>query len=863
MPTIHCDGCGLEFQSRNSVFRHLKETNGACLPPESFADFQKYVLAKDRKKVVILYGYTIVPNNNDKIKNGQEAAIHLLQTLEEQMVAQITEATNDDDNNNDDDKKNSVVQTLDLSKINRSYGTNGRSEDILQQDEGTGAVAEVLATRLPSNILAQPLDSWLQDINYRLQQEKGLTIRVFGRLEMPQTKFNAEMDVSHRRVEYLLPADFLLPGQKLSQSEFFRSLPSFVDGHFFGIHRNRAEKDGVDNKELKATRLEAMNRQKSRPDEATLTYLLALKKKMQSMATHVVELNEKDEAAVIEKRFHKQKRKKQRYKTDNRNQQQQQEQQQQQQKNKKNKVSNQQDLELENRSNNDTHRNDKDGPEKQTRNENNGSNENNDNVEQNAKENKKRTNVLQRKRFHNFAPKVLAHDFFAYRRLDRMYHRATLRIPDDIYDEVEKSLSFGSNQQEQQQKQAIKLDRSRPFMALSLNGDMFLNGQTCRVIGLFIALARGIIDDDFIDCVFDEEYPHLVPTPAAPTFGMYAGEAFYVSWEGKCQMILTPRPSNRYPEGWNDNDTRQRVQEYQAQMREEVAKAWLSAGVDSEGRLLAEKKWTEEVLEPWVVNARKQLEDYRQWKKTRQATKTNQNSEDAQEAPSVILPPLDSIDNTVPFLYEMVLKCLRKADQSGIWPSTTPKRQMVMVSTPTTGSDDDASKNAVFSSLAIAHMRAKKNKTERSSAYKFQEGQGGASGSFSVGAMPGDRGCHQPKSNTLFPELMKAAFELERALFPDREPSSTIAINRNAQFRPHTDSGAGAGQSTSLIVALGDFVGGELVVEGEKKDIRYNAIEFNGWTQPHWTMPFRGERYSLVWFTPKGCEGVHGIDLCK
>mmetsp|Transcript_11786 Transcript_11786/g.18148 ORF Transcript_11786/g.18148 Transcript_11786/m.18148 type:complete len:108 (+) Transcript_11786:762-1085(+) len=96
---------------------------------------------------------------------------------------------------------------------------------------------------------------------------------------------------------------------------------------------------------------------------------------------------------------------------------------------------------------------------------------------------------------------------------------------------------------------------------------------------------------------------------------------------------------------------------------------------------------------------------------------------------------------------------------------------------------------------------------------------------------------------------------------PTREPSSTIAINRNAQFRPHTDSGAGSGQSTSLIVGLGDYIGGDLVVEGVRKDIRYQAIEFNGWTQRHWTMPFQGERCSLVWFTPRGFEGVRGIDL--
>ena len=162
----------------------------------------------------------------------------------------------------------------------------------------------------------------------------------------------------------------------------------------------------------------------------------------------------------------------------------------------------------------------------------------------------------------------------------------------------------------------------------------------------------------------------------------------------------------------------------------------------------------------------------------------------------------------------------------------------------------------------MARLLANKNEAPKTSAYALPAGQGGASGSFSVGSMPGD-GCDQPKGNILFPELMKAAFALERILCPDREPSSTIAVNRNAQFRPHTDSGAGAGQCTSLIVGLGTYSGGELVVEGEQKDIRYKPIEFNGWKQRHWTMPFLGERFSLVWFTPKGCEGVHGIDLCQ
>jgi hypothetical protein len=99
---------------------------------------------------------------------------------------------------------------------------------------------------------------------------------------------------------------------------------------------------------------------------------------------------------------------------------------------------------------------------------------------------------------------------------------------------------------------------------------------------------------------------------------------------------------------------------------------------------------------------------------------------------------------------------------------------------------------------------------------------------------------------------MQACFELETLLCPHRQPSTTIAINRHAQFLPHRDSGAGAGQTTSLIVALGDFTGGELVLDTEPVDIRYKHIQFDGWSTRHWTLPFLGERYSLVWFTPLG-----------
>lgn len=380
-------------------------------------------------------------------------------------------------------------------------------------------------------------------------------------------------------------------------------------------------------------------------------------------------------------------------------------------------------------------------------------------------------------------------------------------------------------------------------MELSVTADMFLTGQVERMVGLFLAVARGLIDEDICECVFDEEYSPLVPTPPAPRFALFAESSQYMTWEGKTKMILNPRPSKTVFSGWSDPNLIDSVNKWKASLEKTIAQVWLRDGVDDTDRLVSEKNWTTDVLEPWAQSARVQLEDWRKWREA----KKNASTSDSLIA-STLLPSIDSIDKSIPELYEWTLRCLRDADASGLWPTTTPKRKLVMVS-----KDDKTC-------LSSALMKAKQNKEKRECAYSFSEGQGGASGSFSIGAMPGG-GCVQPKGNELFPELVEAAFRLEIALCPNREPSSTIAVNRNAQFRPHTDNGAGAGQSRSLIVGLGDYVGGELVVEGTKHDIRYNKVEFNGWEERHWTLPFLGERFSLVWFTPRGCEGVRGIDL--
>jgi len=420
--------------------------------------------------------------------------------------------------------------------------------------------------------------------------------------------------------------------------------------------------------------------------------------------------------------------------------------------------------------------------------------------------------VVKRRYYHNFTPRLMAHEELCHRQLDRFYHRAT------VHD-----------------------DSGRAYIVLSLRGDTLLQGQVRRLVTLAIALAQGVVEPALVDCVLDGRFVDLVPIPPMPYTGMVTAEASFAAWEGKTQRILTPRVTKRFAQGWNDVETVERIAEWRDHVRQCQIQAWNQQGVQEDGRLTAEKIWTETVLYPWAQQASRHLDEYRSWKA-------------GNYLPTIRTDTI--LDCTTPPLFATVLECLRQVDQSGQWPSTTPKRQLVMSSQAIEGQEPEI---RLPQSLGEAQARSKAKTEVRYSPYIFQEGQGGASGSFSIGAMPYD----QPKANEQFPELLRAAFALEILLRPHREPSSTIAINRNAQFRPHTDSGAGAGQSTSLIVGLGNYKGGELVVEGERRSIRYQALEFDGWKQRHWTLPFEGERFSLVWFTPRGCEGKHGIDLCK
>ena len=110
----------------------------------------------------------------------------------------------------------------------------------------------------------------------------------------------------------------------------------------------------------------------------------------------------------------------------------------------------------------------------------------------------------------------------------------------------------------------------------------------------------------------------------------------------------------------------------------------------------------------------------------------------------------------------------------------------------------------------------------------------------------GTPGLYPASNNTLHPQVYAQLQELATLL---KLEVTSFCVNKNLQCRPHIDK-LNVGDST--IVGLGDYEGGELIVEGKYIDIHYKPYCFNGAEKKHATAPFQGTRYSIIFYTQKG-----------
>lgn len=105
---------------------------------------------------------------------------------------------------------------------------------------------------------------------------------------------------------------------------------------------------------------------------------------------------------------------------------------------------------------------------------------------------------------------------------------------------------------------------------------------------------------------------------------------------------------------------------------------------------------------------------------------------------------------------------------------------------------------------------------------------------------------------TLHPELKPILQEFCDLHCLEKIKVSQVQINKNYQIPPHKDSG---NVGESWLVGLGDYTGGETIVEYDDEHIEYNInkkfVKFNGSKYTHWSKPFDGCRYSLVFYNHK------------
>lgn len=387
------------------------------------------------------------------------------------------------------------------------------------------------------------------------------------------------------------------------------------------------------------------------------------------------------------------------------------------------------------------------------------------------------------------------------------------------------------------------------YVVCAIAGDEFLQQQVCRMIGTAVAVTHGWLPPDFIPRALQRD--SLVETILAPNWLSYkAASRFHyeeIRLRGKPLCEADGILKFHHSSDEHGNDVVAIDSDGTATDPVDWIQSQLLSRASSNGQ--ASVDWlmhTRDTVAP-RISAQLLSSSFSSHTST-QRTDVDGNlglSMGAAEVDAKALLP-------APDVYLRVLDLLREMVATRQWPATSMARSQVI--------------GALETDRPV-----------------------GSSGSFTVVAQDAfectnDMDFSLPHANSLFPELAAAVFELERSLIwnstnssssirttlgnegcddnaspmmpynkrHQRLPSSHCAINSNAQFTPHVDSGRGAGQSVSMIVGLGDYAGGDIRIEKGSHDIRYRPVQFDGWKLRHWTQPFQGERFSLVWFTPEG-----------
>ncbi len=100
------------------------------------------------------------------------------------------------------------------------------------------------------------------------------------------------------------------------------------------------------------------------------------------------------------------------------------------------------------------------------------------------------------------------------------------------------------------------------------------------------------------------------------------------------------------------------------------------------------------------------------------------------------------------------------------------------------------------------------------------------------------------KANGMYPEFYKELKRMIKTIEPNFKYDS-ICVNHNLECLEHKDK---YNKASSIIVGWGDYEGGELWVEGIPFNIKEYPLRFNGGICRHKTLPFKGDRWTAIYF---------------
>ena len=331
---------------------------------------------------------------------------------------------------------------------------------------------------------------------------------------------------------------------------------------------------------------------------------------------------------------------------------------------------------------------------------------------------------------------------------------------------------------------------------VELRGDNFLQGQIRRHISEIIAMVNGDVPSDFHQRATSPGCE--VDISLAPSARMYATETKYHFYE-QAFGPLFPSRDECVENEWNG-----------------LLKTRILARLASKTGLKTEQAWLRDLTTGFtIIKMRPEpFSDQDERKPNTPCSPMKANSS---------VP--DIHPKEVPSQYRPVLSILRDLVTNKQWPPTSLTLTRTMRSPH--GADGKATRGV---------GRGKKTSAYSGQSYQF--------GSFVLNRRSREEDVHA--------ELATAIFELETILIEehglDRSPSTHCSISHNVEFTPSREKG---NSIAPLIVGLGDFAGGEIIVGNDTFDIQYKPQQYSERKKMVSTASFKGERFELCWFSLK------------